>query len=306
MCPSLLPLLLLLSARAPPVDGDAAALRTYRDTDPVTGAPVECDRCPPGFHLRSTCTATNKSVCAQCPSGSFTELWNYIGKCLRCGVCGHNQVVETPCAAHRDSRCACKQGFYHKAEYDMCLRHSECASGHEVLTRGTANEDTVCQSCPNGTYSDTVSALHNCTLHRGCDAPGMQMVLKGSSWHDSVCMSRKELKCKDGGDYLREILPAFFVHHKINPRRLRRILNKLPPESGKKHGASGLSDLHTRVNAWVASATAAQIRQLPATLAESGADGAGHRLQRKLQRIELSLSELCDSRNEVVVIVLSE
>nr|XP_040045321.1 LOW QUALITY PROTEIN: tumor necrosis factor receptor superfamily member 6B-like [Gasterosteus aculeatus aculeatus] len=308
MCPSLLPpllLLLLLCARAAPVRGDAAPVPTYRDTDPVTGAPVECDRCPPGSYLRSTCTATSKSVCAQCPPGSFTELWNYIGKCLRCGVCGHDQVMKTPCAAHTDCQCECKQGHYHRAEFDMGARHSESRSGHEVLTRGTADEDTVCQVCPNGTYSDTVSALHECTLHRGCDAPGMQMVLKGSSWHDSVCTSCKGLSCKDAGDYLREILPAFFVHQKIHPRRLRRILNRLPSESGKNHGASGLglSDHQARINAWVASATAAQIRQLPAALTRSGADGAGHRLLSKLQRIEWSLSELNDSRNEVDNIV---
>lgn len=109
----------------------------------------------------------------------------------------------------------------------------------------------------------------------------------------------------DAGDYLREILPAFFIHQKIHPRRLRRILNRLPSESGKNHGASGLglSDHQARINAWVASATAAQIRQLPAALTRSGADGAGHRLLSKLQRIEWSLSELNDSRNEVDNIV---
>ncbi|KAM8840418.1 tumor necrosis factor receptor superfamily member 6B [Spinachia spinachia] len=295
MRPSLLPLLLLCVRVAAQVHGDAVPLRTYRDTDPVTGALLVCDRCPPGFYLRSTCTVTSKSVCAQCPPGSFTELWNYIGKCLRCGVCDHNQVVKTPCAAHSDCQCECKHGHYRKGAYDMCRRHSECASGHEVLSPGTADEDTVCQSCPNGTYSDTVSALHNCTRHRGCDVPGTQMVLKGSSWHDSVCTSGKELRCKDAGDYLREILPAFFVHQKIPPRRLRRILHKLPSESARPPAASGLcpSDQQARVDAWVASATAAHISHLPAALSANGADGAGQRLQRKLQSIEWSLSELC-------------
>lgn len=58
---------------------------------------------------------------------------------------------------------------------------------------GTADEDTVCHSCPNGTYSNTVSALKNCTQHKSCDAPGLKLVLKGSAWHDSVCTSCQEL-----------------------------------------------------------------------------------------------------------------
>ncbi|XP_075938513.1 tumor necrosis factor receptor superfamily member 11B-like [Anarhichas minor] len=299
-------LLVLLSMRAARVDGVAGPLLTFRDTDPITGNSVECDRCAPGTYLRSSCTATHRSECAPCPSGSFTALWNYISKCLRCGVCGHNQVVKTPCSAYSDCRCECKQGYYTK--YDMCLRHRECPSGHEVLTRGTADDNTVCQSCPNDTYSDTVSAHQNCTLHKSCDALGMELVLKGSVWHDSVCTSCNEVKSKDGGDYLKEILPAFFVHQKINIRRLRRILHKLPSEDGKKQGASGLalSDIHVRINKWVASATASQIRQLPSIVTKTGADRAGERLQNKLQRIDSTLKELCDLRNEVDVNVMSE
>lgn len=72
---------------------------TYTDVDPVSGASLECDRCPPGTYLRSRCTSTRKSDCAPCPSGSFTELWNYIGKCLRCSLCDRDQVVKKACAA---------------------------------------------------------------------------------------------------------------------------------------------------------------------------------------------------------------
>lgn len=124
-------LLLLLPPRA-----DGAATPTYWDTDPQTGEQVECDRCRPGTYLRVRCTATQKSVCAPCPSGSFTELWNYIGKCLRCGVCGPSQVVKRPCTADRDCQCQCQQGFYYRSQSDMCRRHSECPVGQGVLSNG--------------------------------------------------------------------------------------------------------------------------------------------------------------------------
>ncbi|XP_068431438.1 tumor necrosis factor receptor superfamily member 6B [Clinocottus analis] len=308
VCPSLLlpALLLLLSARAPRVAGVAAPLLTFRDTDPVTGNSVECDRCPPGTYLRSSCTATSPSVCAPCPSGSYTQLWNYINKCLRCGVCGHNQAVKEACAADRDCRCECKQGYF-KRDYEVCHRHRDCPAGQGVLSPGTADADTTCHSCSNGTFSDSVSAHSNCSLHKGCDAPGLQLVLKGSSWHDSVCTSCRELRSTDGGDYLKEILPAFFVHQRIHMKRLRRILQKLPTEGGRKTRASGLglADLQAHINAWVASATATQIRQVPAILTRVGADGAGERLQNKLQRIDSNLQDLCDPRIEGDVIVVA-
>ncbi|XP_076610949.1 tumor necrosis factor receptor superfamily member 6B [Chaetodon auriga] len=270
------------------------------------GVAPECDRCPPGTYLRARCTPTEKSDCAPCPAGSFTELWNYIGKCLRCGVCGQNQRVKTACTASSDSQCECQQGYYYKKKYDLCLPHSECPPGQEVLTLGTADEDTVCKVCPNGTFSDTFSPHKNCTEHKSCEAAGLQLLLKGSTWHDSVCVSCQDHSLKDGADYLKEIIPAFFAHQKIHIRRLRRIVHKLPSEDckrqGKKSGLS-LSDLHKRINAWVSSATATQIRQLPAILTKTGADGAGERLQNKLQRIDSRLPELCAFGNEVDVVL---
>lgn len=85
-------------------------------------------------------------------------------------------------------------------------------------------------------------------------------------------------------------------------------MHKLPSEDGKRQGGVSvlsLSDLHARINTWVASATADQIRQLPAILTKTGANGAGERLQNKLTRVDSNIKELCDLGNEVDVIVIS-
>ncbi|XP_029299267.1 tumor necrosis factor receptor superfamily member 6B-like isoform X2 [Cottoperca gobio] len=292
------------------MDGVAEQIRTFTYTDPVSGSSVECDRCPPGTYLRARCTSTAKSVCVPCPSGSFTELWNSIAKCLRCGVCGHYEVVRTACSADSDLQCECNQGYYYKKSSGMCHRHRQCPSGQEVLTKGGADEDTTCHSCPIGTYSDTASAHQNCTQHKRCDAPELQLVLKGSTWHDSVCKKREELESRDGGDYLKEILPAFFVHQKMCIRRLRQIVHKLRSEDGKKQRSSGLnlSALHVQINTWVASATANQIRQLPAILTKTGANSAGERLLNKLKKIDSNLSQISLDAlgTKVDVIVMSE
>uniref|UniRef100_A0A4W6BTE6 TNFR-Cys domain-containing protein n=1 Tax=Lates calcarifer TaxID=8187 RepID=A0A4W6BTE6_LATCA len=243
----LLPFLpvMLLSARAVLVASVAAPALTFRGTDPITGQPVVCDRCPPGTYLRARCTMTRKSECAPCPPGSFTELWNHIGKCLRCGVCGHDQVVKKACSADSDCQCQCKDGYYYQKNYDMCLRHRECPSGEGVLT-------------------------------------------------------------EDGASYLREILPAFFAHHTLTVKRLRRIVHHLPSEDGKKQAGTStlnLPELRVRINAWVASATAQQIRRLPEALIKAGANNVGERLQNKLRRIDCNLNELCALANEVDVVL---
>ncbi|XP_040909805.1 tumor necrosis factor receptor superfamily member 6B-like isoform X2 [Toxotes jaculatrix] len=305
----LVPFLVLMSLRMALVDGVGAPVLTYRETDPTTGKQVECERCPPGTYLRSRCTSTLKSECAPCPTGSFTELWNHIGKCLRCGVCGQNQVVKTACTANSDCQCECKRGFYYKRKYDLCVRHSECPSGQGLLTAGTADEDTVCHICPNGTFSDTVSAHHNCTEHQSCYAVGLQLLLRGSTWHNSVCMADDGLASRDGAIYLKEILPAFFLHQKTSIRRLRRIVHNLPSEDGKKQGGTSqlnLSELNVRLNAWVASATPKQIREFPAILMKIGANGAGERLRNKLQRIDSKLMELSALGNEVHSVLMPE
>ncbi|XP_047460703.1 tumor necrosis factor receptor superfamily member 6B-like [Mugil cephalus] len=290
----------LLPLRSAQVAGAASPLLTFEDTDPLTGVTVQCDLCPPGRYLRASCSSTRKSDCAQCPPGSFTELWNYIPRCLRCSVCGHDQVVKSECTPSRDCQCQCKPGYYFKKDSDMCARHSECPSGHGVLTAGTPDHNTVCQVCSNGTFSNTSSAQHNCTEHKTCSGAGLILVLKGSSWHDSLCANSADPK--DGAEYLREILPAFFLHHKLNVKRLRRIVNRLLPQDGRRHVAADLntSELHARINSWAASATPSQIRQLLSILIKTGTNGA-ERLKNRLDRIEANLREHSSIGNEVGV-----
>ncbi|XP_069371930.1 tumor necrosis factor receptor superfamily member 6B isoform X2 [Paralichthys olivaceus] len=288
MFPQLVPIV-LLTVHAALADG----IQTFTHTDPVTGSQLKCEGCPPGTYPRARCTATSKSVCAPCPAGSYTEQWNYLTKCLRCGACGHYEVVRTPCTAHNDIECACREGFYYKKPYEMCMRHSACSSGQGVLSKGTADDDTVCHTCPDGTFSDVVSTHHNCTKQKSCDGTGQQQLLSSAPWHNSVCVSCLELR--DGASYLREILPAFFVHHSLSIRRLGRLVAHLPSAGHRKAGETlTLPELNALVNAWIASATDEHIRQLPATLKKIGAHGASERLQNKLQRIDAGVKQLCE------------
>ncbi|XP_062291962.1 tumor necrosis factor receptor superfamily member 6B-like isoform X1 [Scomber scombrus] len=291
----LLSVLSLLAVHCSPV----MTKMTFTHRDRTTGRQLECDSCPPGTFLPSRCTPTQKSVCMPCPTGSFTALWNYIDRCLRCNVCDYNQVVKKACTAESDIECECRQGYFNI--HGMCVRHSQCPIGEGVLNHGTANQNTVCQICTNGTYSDIASDQQSCMPHQSCEAAGLKLVLKGSSWHNSVCASSEEIKSKDGAEYLKEILPTFFVHQKMNSRRLRQLVHKLTNGKTPTHHLGG-SDCLAEINTWLASATVKELRDLPAVLVAITADNAGVKLQNKLHRIDSHLKGMYaeNEENEVL------
>ncbi|RVE67059.1 hypothetical protein OJAV_G00113560 [Oryzias javanicus] len=272
---------------------------TYERRDFVTGKPVKCTGCQPGSYLRAHCTTTQSSQCAPCPRGTFTELWNYIGKCLRCGVCGINQVVKKQCTAFSDCQCECKEGFFLNPNYNMCTRHSECPSGQGVLTEGTAEKNTVCQTCPDGTFSNISSARLNCTNHKSCSDAGLKTVLRGSSWHDSVCGNCDQPK--DGAEYLKEILPDFFVHHKMTIKKKRRLVHKLLSESGEKDSGTSqmnFSQLQRKIEEWIPSSTSNQVQKLLEIMSKVGAESNAEKLKSKLNRINRFLTEDCTVKTE--------
>lgn len=108
---------------------------TFQHDDPVTGRSLTCNQCPPGTYMAAYCTATTQTKCLPCKSQHFTEVWNYLPKCLYCyNFCSENQEVETECSATTNRVCRCKEGFY--MINDFCMRHSECGVGHGVKTKG--------------------------------------------------------------------------------------------------------------------------------------------------------------------------
>lgn len=102
----------------------------------------------------------------------------------------------------------------------------------------------------------------------------------------------------DAADYLREILPAFFLHQNMPSRRLRILVHQLHSKAGGGGDGTPLP-LHKQIWKWVDSATAAHIRQLPALLKKVRANRAAEKLEKKLQRMEAQLKEACSLSNEV-------
>lgn len=127
---------LLLLSQLHRGDSSPEPAPTYERRDPFTRRTLTCEMCPPGTYMAAHCTANRRTKCVPCAEEQYTELWNYLPRCIYCSnVCYDNQEVELECSARNDRVCRCKPGFY--STDDLCSRHSECGPGLGVKANGT-------------------------------------------------------------------------------------------------------------------------------------------------------------------------
>ena len=74
----------------------------------------DCRSCKPGYYAIRQCNEVHDTVCAKCPTGSYTPEANIREQCIPC---------------------------------------SKCDNGHFVLKRCTSTEDSTCRSCDDKKYS---------------------------------------------------------------------------------------------------------------------------------------------------------
>ncbi|MEQ2197986.1 hypothetical protein XENOCAPTIV_006001 [Xenoophorus captivus] len=248
---------------------------------------LKCEKCPPGSHMTAQCTATTPTKCKPCQRSHFTELHNYLPRCLYCNIfCTQNQEVESECSPVNNRVCRCKAGFY--MIDDFCVRHSECGPGHGVQTIGTRTEDTVCEKCSKGYFSSSSSALDLCVKHQDCSS-GNVMLLHGSAFYDKVCGTCDNFA--NGGDDLRAVLSALFSGNRIQKRDLKRFVHRILHKNGDEcNGDSALpkrkGPLVDQIIAWLAQASAEQLKELPKILRLPQFSSIGNRLDSILNEIK--------------------
>ncbi|XP_072535076.1 tumor necrosis factor receptor superfamily member 6B-like isoform X2 [Salminus brasiliensis] len=215
---------------------------TIEYEDPQTGDALMCALCPPGTRVRAPCSRTLPTECAPCPSGHYTQFWNFLHRCLPCRApCDHNQRERNECAPRADRECECAPGYYWRAE--QCMRHTRCGPGFGAKRNGTAHTDTKCERCTRGTFSVGNSKHAQCTPHTGCRAH-LFKVLRGTSWHDDVCMSCAQLS--SGRALTRGLVLTFFTHENLNVRKLKRLVRLLgkQTQTGQLQLRDGTSRQH--------------------------------------------------------------
>uniref|UniRef100_A0A8C9VY46 TNFR-Cys domain-containing protein n=1 Tax=Scleropages formosus TaxID=113540 RepID=A0A8C9VY46_SCLFO len=146
-----------------------------------------CPMCPPGTRVHRHCTAYTSTTCVPCIGDTFTDKPNGLISCFPCTVCQKGLGVKTvkECTASSDTVCGVLEGNY------SAQKHTTCKPGHFIKHPGTHSNDTVCENCPENSFSDGSSTF--CTPHTNCKANRLPTVKAGDSVSDAECGERSQI-----------------------------------------------------------------------------------------------------------------
>ncbi|CAL8253965.1 unnamed protein product, partial [Arctogadus glacialis] len=149
-----------------------------------------CPTCPPGMYVSRHCTEYRSTSCASCTEGTFQDGNNGREQCFSCKHCdaGLGLKVKKLCSSTSDAVCEPLDEFFcsdsNRGGCRAAQRHTVCSPGQYIGQRGTADEDTECLHCTDGTFLNGTSS---CQPHTTCDS-GVQ-VQPGTDSTDSTCIT---------------------------------------------------------------------------------------------------------------------
>uniref|UniRef100_A0A8C6T415 TNFR-Cys domain-containing protein n=1 Tax=Neogobius melanostomus TaxID=47308 RepID=A0A8C6T415_9GOBI len=119
-----------------------------------------CPMCREGTVVIGHCTEDSGTRCRPCANGTYMNQPNGETRCFLCSIChsAHGLLALLPCSSVSNSVCGAKPGFFCQqlSEGGSCeaaQKHSSCSPGQRVKEPGTSSADTVCEDCPEETFS---------------------------------------------------------------------------------------------------------------------------------------------------------
>ncbi|XP_016085842.1 tumor necrosis factor receptor superfamily member 14-like isoform X2 [Sinocyclocheilus grahami] len=160
-----------------------------------------CPMCDPGKRVKNHCDVYTSTTCDSCPAMTYTDVPNGFTKCLACFVCDSSNGLreKRACTLISDTVCEPLPGYYCIDLLSNCktaMKHSTCSPGQYINQTGTEFSDTVCDDCPDGSYSDGTF----CKLHTKCESLGKTTVKAGTETSD--------VECSKGTPYLQIVIPS--------------------------------------------------------------------------------------------------
>ncbi|XP_072333959.1 tumor necrosis factor receptor superfamily member 5-like isoform X3 [Scyliorhinus torazame] len=155
-----------------------------------------CSMCSPGTIVYSHCQGLFGTTCKPCTDGEFIEHPNGLEKCLKCKACDQELglAVKHVCTYTRNTKCAPREGYYcTDKSCQMGRKHKTCPPGEGVKEKGTHFSDTVCEVCPEGTYSSNDSSTETCVKWTDCVEHKKNQLNPGTSNTDAVCEENANL-----------------------------------------------------------------------------------------------------------------
>ncbi|KAM7405232.1 hypothetical protein PAMP_012508 [Pampus punctatissimus] len=159
--------------------------------DPITQYQLDgqcCKKCDPGtsMALNSPC---NEPYCKECGEKEYRDDYTIENKCERQPYCDPNSNFQVAKHMSKTKRtiCMCKVGYHFSSEARItCVLNRKCEPGQEVRSKGNQTHDTVCQNCPEGTFSDEASLDGVCKKWTEC-SNGYHIKERGTAISDNIC-----------------------------------------------------------------------------------------------------------------------
>ncbi|KAJ1122511.1 hypothetical protein NDU88_000997 [Pleurodeles waltl] len=135
-----------------------------------------CKMCMKGFRKVADCKGEGQvTSCRRCEEGSYTEVENYVSKCMLCETCrkGLGQIEKSPCTISSKTVCGCPDGMFQvQVGSDFqCQQCKECTHGR-TLKSCEGFHDTICH-CNRGFFHDIEMTCRPCNecLSDDCRGP---------------------------------------------------------------------------------------------------------------------------------------
>ncbi|XP_025852068.2 tumor necrosis factor receptor superfamily member 16 [Vulpes vulpes] len=145
-----------------------------------------CKACNLGEGVAQPCGA-NQTVCEPClDSVTFSDVVSATEPCKPCTECVGLQSMSAPCVEADDAVCRCAYGYYQDETTGRCEACRVCEAGSGLVFSCQDRQNTVCEECPDGTYSDEANHVDPCLPCTVCEDTERQL-RECTRWADAEC-----------------------------------------------------------------------------------------------------------------------
>lgn len=144
-------------------------------------------KCPQGRRLKSGCGSPTPMPPIPLSSGvTFSDVVSATEPCKPCTECVGLQSMSAPCVEADDAVCRCAYGYYQDETTGRCEACRVCEAGSGLVFSCQDKQNTVCEECPDGTYSDEANHVDPCLPCTVCEDTERQL-RECTRWADAEC-----------------------------------------------------------------------------------------------------------------------
>ncbi|XP_077108697.1 tumor necrosis factor receptor superfamily member 16 isoform X2 [Ranitomeya variabilis] len=145
-----------------------------------------CKACGSGEGVAQEC-GVNQTVCEPClDSVTYSDTTSHTEACKPCTECDGNKRMIAPCVETDDALCACAYGFYKSEDSGECLHCKTCPVGYGMILPCYMNQNTMCEKCPDWTFSNVDNNMDPCLPCTICEDEEIT-VKECTTTLDTVC-----------------------------------------------------------------------------------------------------------------------